>query len=134
MKHEPINTKTYFEEVGAWPRNSHNLVRMYVLGFVLSIVLTLISYAVAATSVFSQNALFIALGVLALVQFVVQLVCFLHLGRESAARERVIVLGFALVVVFILVAGSLWIMISLNGRMMPTPQQMEQFIHSQGGF
>jgi cytochrome o ubiquinol oxidase operon protein cyoD len=73
------------------------------------------------------------LGVLACVQFVVQVVYFLHLAEKGASHERLLMLCLAGVVVAILVGGSVWIMLSLNGRMMPDQQQMEHYMQAQQG-
>ncbi|HTR18493.1 MAG TPA: cytochrome o ubiquinol oxidase subunit IV [Candidatus Paceibacterota bacterium] len=125
--------KNYFEEIGAWP-HSHGIARAYVAGFVLSLALTLGAYVLVAQHALPQVRLVAAIVAAALVQFIVQVVCFLHLGRGSASRKRLVIFGFAILVVGILVSGSLWIMFSLNLRMMPDASQMEQYMQSQGGF
>jgi cytochrome o ubiquinol oxidase operon protein cyoD len=71
--------------------------------------------------------------VCALLQFVVQATLFLHLVGKGASRERLLIFGAAVVIVSILVIGSLWIMFTLNGRMMPSQMQMEQYMQSQSG-
>jgi len=126
-----MNPHHYFEEIGAMPQESS--IRNYAWGFLLSLLLTGAAYAFVAYSVHSGAQLMLFLGVFALAQFFIQLSCFLHLGENSASRERVGILAAFLVVVFILVAGSVWIMISLNGRMMPDTMQMEQYMQSQQG-
>ena len=42
-------------------------------------------------------------------------------------------LGSFGLVILILIAGSIWIMFSLNARMMPGTMQMEQYMQSQQG-
>lgn len=105
----------------------------YIYGFVLSLALTLAAYFVATHHVLWGAP---AVGVLiafALLQFAVQIFFFLHVGSAPASRERLVVLGFATVVVLILVSGSLWIMFTLNGRMMPSEAQMTQYMNDQQG-
>jgi len=51
--------------------------------------------------------------VLALVQLVVQLVLFLHVGQEEKPRFNLLALSFGLITVVILVGGTLWIMQNL---------------------
>jgi cytochrome o ubiquinol oxidase operon protein cyoD len=128
MKHS-----SYFEEIGAWPR-SHKIARAYVVGFVLSLALTLLAYSLAVQHSLPQQEFAGIVALLALVQFAVQLYCFLHLGSESGSRERLLVLGAAVLIVGILISGSLWIMFSLNGRMTPDSGQMQQYMNDQGGF
>ena len=125
--------KNYFEEIGAWPR-SHNIARSYVAGFVLSLILTLIAYGVVVSHAFPVTLLVTTIAAAAMLQFATQLYCFLHLSADKESRERWIGLGFAALIVAILVAGSLWIMFSLNGRMQPDGSQMEHYMSNEGGF
>jgi cytochrome o ubiquinol oxidase operon protein cyoD len=101
----------------------------YTIGFLLSITLTLLAYLLV-TRVSGSNDLVIGvISVLAVVQFVVQMLFFLHLGDERKPRWKLGVLALMLGVVLIVVVGSLWIMNNLNYRM--TPQQMDQYMRSQ---
>jgi cytochrome o ubiquinol oxidase subunit IV len=93
---------------------THGSVRSYTIGFVLSIVLTLIAFWMVNSNVSSGWTLVISLGVLAIAQLFVQLIFFLHLGRESKPRWNLSVLLFAAMVVIILVFGSIWIMKNLE--------------------
>ncbi|MBM3261278.1 cytochrome o ubiquinol oxidase subunit IV [Candidatus Kaiserbacteria bacterium] len=102
---------------------SHGSLRMYVTGFFLSIILTLAAYLLvdqhvnADHAVWSHSFLMIAVVVLALLQMVVQLVCFLHLGRESRPYWNLVVFLYAFLLVAIIVIGSLWVMHHLNYNM-----------------
>jgi len=106
-------------------------IKSYVTGFVLSIVLTLVAYTLVVHDALSRHLLVALVVGLALVQFVVQLLFFLHLGRETKPRWKLFVLLFMLLVVLILVFGSLWIMNNLNYRM--TPAQINTYMNNQGG-
>ncbi len=101
----------------------------YTAGFVGSVVLTLTAYWLATHGTASGNTLAIVLGVLAIVQFAVQMLLFLHVGEERGPRWKLGMAGMMLVVILILVGGSVWIMNNLNTRM--TPQQMDQYLKSQ---
>ena len=111
--------KNYFEEIGLWPHGSQGIARTYVWGFILSLALTLVAYALVVQHGVALPILVAVIVVAALAQFAVQIICFFHLGQGSASRERLVILGFAVLIVTILVSGSLWIMFSLNNRMMP---------------
>lgn len=109
----------------------------YSTGFVLALLLTLAAFGLVEAHILSGHT-FLAHGIirvaivaLALIQLVVQLVCFLHLGRGSGARLNVAATGFALIFIAILVGGSLWIMASLNSRMVPSTDQMLQYMQDQ---
>jgi cytochrome o ubiquinol oxidase operon protein cyoD len=92
----------------------------YLAGFICSLILTLVAYSLVARHVnsgghvYNINLLTIAIAGLAITQLLVQLVFFLHLSRESKPRWNFTVLLFAGLVVFIVVAGSLWIMQNLG--------------------
>jgi cytochrome o ubiquinol oxidase operon protein cyoD len=135
-ENNPINTRTYFEEIGAWPRGngkSSSIAIAYGIGLVLSLILTLTEYYFATRHAFSVKTLLVTIIVLACVQFAVQIAFFLHLSKEHAARERLVILACTTVIVLILTTGSIWIMLSLDNRMMPSTQQMEQYMDSQAG-
>jgi cytochrome o ubiquinol oxidase subunit IV len=107
-------------------------LKTYVNGFISSVVLTITAYLVITHRLFgSTDWLIAAVIALALIQFMVQLLFFLHLGREAKPRWKLLVFGFMILVVSILVFGSLWIMSNLNYRM--TPAQVNQYMNSQSG-
>lgn len=131
-----FNQRTYFEDIGAWPistSGAHKIVLPYIIGFLLSLVLTFFAYHVVIQHALSEQATLITIVVLAGFQFITQMICFLHMDMNLASRDRLIVLGFAGVIVTILVVGSLWIMNNLNNRMMPSTAQMEQYMSDQAG-
>jgi cytochrome o ubiquinol oxidase operon protein cyoD len=106
-------------------------LKTYLSGFVLSIVFTLTAYELVVQRKFSVDIIIAAIVGLALFQFLIQLLFFLHLGRERKPRWKLFVLFFMIMVVLILVFGSIWIMNNLNYRM--TPQQQNQYMNNQGG-
>lgn len=114
----------------------HGSLRSYVIGFVLSIVFTLIAYLVVVEHVYSLNPLatgwvVLVLAVLAIAQLYVQLSFFLHLGRGTGARWNVLAFSFMVLVVFIVGGGSLWIMNNLNYHM-TGPDQGQYLIKDEG--
>ncbi len=114
---------------------THGSVRSYTIGFVLSLVLTLTAYLLVVNDVFSSWTLVGVLATLAITQLVVQLIYFLHLGRESRPRWNLTVMSFAVMVVVILVFGSLWIMKNLqyNHTHTMSPSDTTKFIiHDEG--
>ena len=103
----------------------------YVSGYILSIYLTVTAYLAVYNHLFSNTLLAVVIVALALVQFVGQLLFFMHLGRETKPRWKLAVTLFMIMVVGILVGGSLWIMTNLNYRM--TPSQEENYMNNQQG-
>ena len=114
------------------PRGS---VWTYVIGFGLSLALTLTAYFAVKHHIgsghsFPRDGVMLAiLAGLAAAQLLAQLVFFLHLNRESRPRWNLMVFGFMLLVLVIIVAGSLWIMHNLNYKV--TSEQMSKYLKNQ---
>lgn len=96
----------------------HGSLRSYVIGFIASLVLTLISFGLVVTKAIPRNHLIYTLIGLAIVQAVVQLIFFLHVGKEPKPRWETLVCLFMALVVLIIAIGSLWIMHDLDYRVM----------------
>lgn len=96
---------------------AYGTYKSYIVGFLLSITLTLIAFYVVGYHVFSMMHTFVVIAALALLQLYVQLVFFLHLSTHSKARWNLVSAVFTLLVVFILAAGTLWIMYNLYTNM-----------------
>lgn len=92
-------------------------LRTYLTGLVLALVLTAIPFALVATHAASRQMTLAAIAVAAVVQVLVHLRYFLHLDWRSTPRENLLALGFAAVLVFIMIGGSLLIMFNLHYRM-----------------
>jgi cytochrome o ubiquinol oxidase subunit IV len=105
-------------------------LRSYVIGFAASLVLTLSAYILVVHNLLTRRVLIGAVATLALAQFFSQMFFFLHLGRETKPRWKLLVFAFMVLVVAILVFGSMWIMYNLNYHM--TLQQMYQYMTNQG--
>ncbi len=90
-----------------------------LVGFLLSILLTLMAYFAVEEQLLEGKTLVITLGGLAFLQAFVQLKLFLHLGQESHPRWKFLTFLFMVLVLAILVLGSIWIMYHLNYRQMP---------------
>lgn len=99
----------------------HGSLRSYVIGFVLSVILTAIPFWLVMGEVF-QNPKTTTLIVIAfaVVQIFVHMVYFLHLNTTSEGGWNMLALIFTLVLVVITLAGSLWVMYNMNTNMMPT--------------
>ena len=129
-----INPYTYFQDIGAWPREGRSFWRAYAVGFLLCLLCTAIAFFLATSGTLSRGEILLFLSALAFAQLIIQLTCFLHLGGHAESRARLAVLGFAVLIAVIVVIGSLWIMGSLNARMMPDTGTMEHYMETQGGF
>jgi cytochrome o ubiquinol oxidase subunit IV len=52
----------------------------------------------------------------------VHLVFFLHLGSGPESTNNILALAFGMLVVFLVIAGSIWIIANLNWNMMDMPR------------
>lgn len=104
--------------------------RSYIIGFILSIILTLAAYFLVTEHVFTGEILDFAIIILSVVQVVVQLLFFLHLGQESKPYWNLLAFFFMVLVVVILVFGSLWIMHNLDYRNMPSMNDHTEMLHN----
>jgi len=59
---------------------------------------------------------------LAFAQIGVHLVFFLHIGTGPDHTNNVVALAFGLFIVFLVIAGSIWIITNLNWNMMDMPR------------
>jgi cytochrome o ubiquinol oxidase subunit IV len=91
----------------------------YVLGYISSVLLTLTAFFLVFEKVYSSHIAVPILLSLGGVQALAQLQFFFHLGRESRPRWNFLVFGFMSLIVTVLIGGTLWIMITLNERVMP---------------
>jgi cytochrome o ubiquinol oxidase operon protein cyoD len=96
----------------------------YVTGLGLAILLTATSFFVAGTNLVWEPSIPVALVVLAIAQMGVHLVFFLHITTGADNTNNVLALAFGLLIVFLVIGGSLWIMANLNHNMMPMDQIM----------
>lgn len=123
----------YFADVGLWHKSSRHVERTYVLGFIGSIALTLSAYAISVYHLVSTDVLIPLVLVLACMQFMTQVLGFLHVSGAPSSRNRLIALLYCALMVIVLVIGSMWIMSSLGARMVPDDAQMEQYMQRQQG-
>jgi cytochrome o ubiquinol oxidase operon protein cyoD len=113
------------------PEENHGSLSSYALGYIVSIGLTIIAYLLVTHHVAGRDVLIGLAATLALIQFIAQLLFFLHLGTETKPRWKLMVFSFMLLVVAILVFGSIWIMSNLNYHM--TQTQINNYLNSQDG-
>jgi cytochrome o ubiquinol oxidase operon protein cyoD len=96
----------------------------YVIGLALALVLTGISFWVASTSILWGPGVAVGLVVLAIAQMGVHLVFFLHITSGPDNTNNVLALAFGVLIVFLVMIGTIWIMAHLAANMGPTPQMM----------
>lgn len=95
------------------------------IGLGFSVILTLGAFALANSHVMYAPAIPVALIVLAIAQMGVHLVFFLHVRTGPDNTNNVLALAFGLLVVFLVVLGSMWIMHHIAVNMAPMGQMAD---------
>jgi len=106
------------ETAGDYVRNAN-------LGLGFSVILTVAAFVLAGTHLLYAPAIPVALLVLAVAQMGVHLVFFLHITTGPDNTNNVLALAYGILVVFLIVVGSVWIMSHLQQNMMPADQLMQ---------
>jgi cytochrome o ubiquinol oxidase operon protein cyoD len=96
----------------------------YLLGLALAGGLTAASFYVTAGHFLYGPSIPAALIALAVAQMGVHLVFFLHITTGPESTNNVLALAFGVLIVFLLIAGTLFIMGTLNQHMPPMDQIM----------
>lgn|SRR3990167_6568881 len=93
-------------------------LKSYLTGLILSLAFTLLAFLLVAKHALSVPHLYISLAVLAVLQLIAQVVCFLRMNASKEGQWNLMPFLFTIVIVLVLVVGSLWIMYNLNYNMM----------------
>jgi len=91
-------------------QGGHGSLKSYVIGFILSIVLTILPLVVVLNGLMSKTATLVLILAMAILQFAVQLVFFMHLKEGKDAKWNMMALLLGLIILLTIVAGSIWIM------------------------
>lgn len=105
-----------------WPQT----LKLYVLGLISCLILTATSFLLAYLAPFSKTVSIFLLSGLAVLQAALQLLCFMHLGKEAKPRWMTFFFYFMVLVLLIIVFGSFWIMHDLDQRVM-SEMSMDHF-------
>jgi cytochrome o ubiquinol oxidase operon protein cyoD len=97
----------------------HATLRDYAIGFVLSVILTSVPFALVMTNVLSATLTAVIIIGFAAAQIIVHMIYFLHMSPKAESGWTMIALAFTIIVVVIMLSGSLWVMYHLNANMMP---------------
>ncbi|WP_152393898.1 cytochrome o ubiquinol oxidase subunit IV [Paenibacillus guangzhouensis] len=89
---------------------AHGSLKSYTIGFVFSILLTIIPIAVVMNGWLAGKASSIVLMITAVLQLAVQLIFFMHLREEDKPRYNLLSLILGLIILLVIVVGSMWIM------------------------
>ncbi|MEL6410639.1 MAG: cytochrome o ubiquinol oxidase subunit IV [Pseudomonadota bacterium] len=106
---------------------SHGSYQSYVMGFVLSVVLTVVPFYIVIAevemNVYWAIAIIFGLGA---VQVMVHVHYFLHVTVSAEQGWQALSLIFTTIILVIVLAGSIWVMLHLEENMMPSHEQIER--------
>ena len=123
---KPVDTDlTHAEAAAHHDDAAHGTVKSYVIGFVLSVILTAIPFGLVMTHMLPVATLVPVIVAVGIVQILVHLYFFLHMNTSSSQMWNNAAFVFTVLIVGIVVIGSLWVMYHLNANMMPGMMPVE---------
>ncbi|RQH05826.1 cytochrome o ubiquinol oxidase subunit IV [Paraburkholderia dinghuensis] len=105
---------------------AHGSLRSYVVGLALSLLLTLASFGAVTADILPRDVGLVVIVVLCVVQLIVQLVWFLHIGTARDQRSNTGIFLCTAFLIIVIVGLSLWVMHNANVNMMPTQMSVER--------
>lgn len=99
------------------PAEEHNPTGSYIIGFVLSLIFTLIPYSLVVNKTLSGNQLTAVILGFAIVQMLIQIFFFLHLGRGPKPFYNIVFFAATVGLIIVTVGGSIFIMNNLYNNM-----------------
>ena len=108
--------------IGSEPKSEHGTKKSYVIGLMLSLLFTFIPYWLVVSQTVSGTALLATIMGFAVLQMVVQITFFLHLGRGPKPNWNLFFFIATVGIILIVVGGSIMIINNLNYNMMPSDQ------------
>jgi len=99
--------------------SEHGTIGSYIIGFVLSLIFTFIPYYLVVNQVISGTELLIAILGFGIIQMMIQIFFFLHLGRGPKPLYNVFFFGVTFTAILVVVGGSVFIMNNLYHNMAP---------------
>ncbi len=115
-------------------KREHGTAKSYVTGFILSLLFTFVPYWLVVGHVVAGNALVATILGFAILQMIVQIVFFLHLGREPKPHWNLLFFISTVGIILLVVVGSLWIMHHLHYNMTPmtTKEASKKLVQDEG--
>ena len=95
----------------------HGSLKSYIIGFVLSLLLTFGSFGLVMNGALSHTATIIGVVALCVLQLLVQLAYFLQMGASKSARDNLATFVFTVLIIAIIVGGSAWVLYNMNVNM-----------------
>ncbi|MGP3658094.1 cytochrome o ubiquinol oxidase subunit IV [Burkholderia gladioli] len=105
---------------------SHGTLKGYVIGMILSLLLTFVSFGAVMTDIVPRGWGLAAIVVACVAQLIVQLFYFLHIGTARSQRANTGIFLCTGFLIAVIVGLSLWVIHNANVNMMPTHITIER--------
>jgi cytochrome o ubiquinol oxidase operon protein cyoD len=112
-------------------KREHGSMVSYVTGFLLSLLFTFVTYYLVVNRVMTGTALLATILGFGVLQMLVQVIFFLHLGRGKGPKWNVYFFASTISIVLVVVGGSLIITNNLHYSM-ETASAVEKVINDEG--
>ncbi len=99
--------------------DEHGTISSYVIGFILSLIFTIIPYFMVVNKVLTGNSLLLMILGIGVLQMIIQLVFFLHLGRGPKPFYNVVFFFATAMTIVVVIGASIFIMDNLYRTMSP---------------
>lgn len=100
-------------------QKEHGTTASYIVGFILSLIFTAIPYYMVVNKTVSGRALLLTIMGFAVLQMLIQIFFFLHLGRGPKPFYNVVFFVSTAGIIIFVVTGSIFIMDHLQSNMAP---------------
>jgi cytochrome o ubiquinol oxidase operon protein cyoD len=108
---------------------AHGSFKDYTIGFILSVILTAIPFWLVMTHQLAPGTTKAVILGFAAVQLVVHMVYFLHMNSKSEGGWNMMALLLTVILLFIVMTGSFWVMYHMNANMMPNMSNEGSSVH-----
>lgn len=116
---------------GHEPKREHGTMTSYVIGFILSLVFTLIPYYLVTNQTIRGTSLLVTILGVAVLQMLIQIFFFLHLGRGPKPLYNVVFFASTVGIILVVVGGSLVIINNLHSNKI-TADQTKSLVDGEG--
>lgn len=99
--------------------DDHGSTKPYVIGFLLSLVFTIIPYYMVVNKTVGGKALLAIILGIAILQMLIQIIFFLHLGRGPKPFYNIAFFVSTVGIIMVVVGGSIFIINNLYSNMAP---------------
>lgn len=108
-------------------KGGHGSLKSYLIGFVLSVILTVIPFWVVMGEPLDSKGIAVAIiFILGGAQMLVHIHYFLHVSLKAEEGWQAMSMGLTILLLVIVLSGSIWVMFNLQENMMPAHEQIER--------